>query len=194
MRTPIRITKAGRLGRAEFQAFGSTVTVLVTSPGSTARAALTVRRGLTLLDVSGGAGRARAADRLVADAARASGCGVLLSIGGDIATAGPAPNRGWKIRIAPGGSGEAEVMYLTTGGLATVRSAGKDSARPNSVWKSVTVAGGSCRQARSVALAAAARGKTGADWVTSLRLSALLAGTDGSLIHTGGWMPESAAA
>lgn len=194
MSAPIRITPAGRLGRAGFLAFGSHLTILVTSPGSTARAALAARRGITIFDVASGAARARAADRLAGDAARAAGCGVLVSLDGDIATAGPAPAGGWRIRIAPGGSAQADVMHLAGGGLATVRPGGNGTSGPGPVWKTVTVAGSSCGDARTAALATAARGETAVQWATSLGLAARLAGPDGSVVHTGRWSAEPIAA
>lgn len=189
MRTrPIVTTRVGRLGRAEFKALGTMVTVLVAQPTSVARAALAVRRGISLLDLSGGAARARAVDRLAAEAARAAGCPVLLSIGGDISSAGPPPASGWRIRITEDRSGD-DVMHLSGGGLATVRSAGDGS-----TWRSVTVAAGSCQEARSMAATALTRGEAAPQWLTSLGVAARLAGAGGDVIHTGLWSAVDAAA
>ena len=53
---------------------------------------------------------ALASDRAAESAAEAAGCGVLVSLGGDIAVAGAPPSNGWSIEIAdhhsaPFGSG-----------------------------------------------------------------------------------------
>ena len=57
----------------------------------------------------GATAKAWAADRSAARIAQQAGCGVLVSLGGDIAVAGPAPEGGWRIRVqdvtgAPGGA------------------------------------------------------------------------------------------
>ncbi|HEX3451743.1 MAG TPA: FAD:protein FMN transferase, partial [Solirubrobacteraceae bacterium] len=56
-----------------------------------------VPSGITL-DL-GATAKAWAADRAAAAAHDASGCGVLVSLGGDIATAGAAPADGWRVRV-----------------------------------------------------------------------------------------------
>ena len=69
-------------------------------------------RSLTLpagvqLDL-GATAKAWAADRSAARIARQLGCGVLVSLGGDIAVAGPPPAAGWRIRVqdVTGAAGE----------------------------------------------------------------------------------------
>src|SRR4029077_388168 len=47
----------------------------------------------------GATAKAWAADRAAAAAFAATGCGVLVSLGGDIATSGPAPRDDWPIRV-----------------------------------------------------------------------------------------------
>ena len=44
--------------------------------------------------------KAYAADRAARDAATAAGCGVLVSLGGDVAVAGSCPPGGWTVRLA----------------------------------------------------------------------------------------------
>jgi thiamine biosynthesis lipoprotein len=51
-----------------------------------------------LLDL-GATAKAHAADRCAARVAGTLGTGVLVSLGGDIATAGPAPDGGWKVLV-----------------------------------------------------------------------------------------------
>ena len=48
----------------------------------------------------GATAKALGADRAARAAARASGAGVLVSLGGDIALAGPVPDGGWPVRVA----------------------------------------------------------------------------------------------
>ena len=48
----------------------------------------------------GSTGKAFAADRVTTQLANETGCGVLVSLGGDIRTAGPPPPGGWAIGIA----------------------------------------------------------------------------------------------
>ena len=51
-----------------------------------------------MLDL-GATAKALAADRAAAAAHELAGCGVLVSLGGDIAIAGPAPGDGWRVRV-----------------------------------------------------------------------------------------------
>jgi thiamine biosynthesis lipoprotein len=71
----------------------------------------------------GATAKALAADRSARAAAQASGVGVLVSLGGDIAVAGPVPDEGWPVRIADhhaAGLGEpGPTVTIAGGGLAT---------------------------------------------------------------------------
>ncbi len=53
----------------------------------------------------------------------AAGCGVLVSLGGDLAIAGPAPAAGWRIRVTDdhrsGFDAPGQWISLSSGGLAT---------------------------------------------------------------------------
>ncbi len=181
----IRITRAGSLGRAAFEAYGTDILVVTTHAPAIAGAALTVRRGMTSMDVAGGPPRARGADRLAIRAARAAGCGVLVGVGGDLATAGPAPAGGWRVRIADGRSPQPLTTRLSSGGLATVR-----STSPSACWRSVTVAARSCRLARATAAAVIERHEDAAEWASSLGWPVHLVGADGS-VQMAGWSPSS---
>ncbi|WP_063798995.1 FAD:protein FMN transferase, partial [Streptomyces ossamyceticus] len=71
----------------------------------------------------GATAKALAADRAARQAAAVTGRGVLVSLGGDVATAGPAPEGGWRIALAddharPGPEGGPAVA-VTGGALAT---------------------------------------------------------------------------
>jgi FAD:protein FMN transferase len=85
----------------------------------------------------GATAKALAADRAAARASEASSCGVLVSLGGDIATAGAPPDGGWAVRVtdwhasrpdaegdregdAEGdGEGDGETIRIHDGALAT---------------------------------------------------------------------------
>ena len=69
----------------------------------------------------GATGKALIADRAAARIA-AGGTGALVNLGGDIATAGPPPAGGWRVRVADdhrAGPTAARPSPLTTGALAT---------------------------------------------------------------------------
>ena len=71
----------------------------------------------------GSTAKALAADRAAARIAQTIGDGALVSLGGDVAVAGPAPAGGWAIGIARESSTPAEqvdqVVAITHGGLAS---------------------------------------------------------------------------
>ena len=64
-------------------------------------------------------------------------------------------------------------------------------ARP--VWRSVTVAAGTCLHANAVTTAALVRGEKAVDWVRGLGLPARFLRADGVLVHTDGWPTGEAA-
>ncbi|MCL2769520.1 MAG: FAD:protein FMN transferase, partial [Solirubrobacterales bacterium] len=71
----------------------------------------------------GATAKAWAADRGARAVYEATGCGVLVAIGGDIATAGTAPARGWAVRVTDdhraGASAPGQTIAIRGGGLAT---------------------------------------------------------------------------
>ncbi|HEU4973999.1 MAG TPA: FAD:protein FMN transferase [Baekduia sp.] len=177
------------------------------------------RRGGTLrlprgvrLDL-GATAKALAADRAAAAAARAAGAhGVLVSLGGDVAVAGPPPEDGWPVGIADG-HGDDEVMTavaLRGGGLATSsttqrrwRRAGAEAhhiidprsgAPAAEVWRTVTVAAGSCVEANTATTAAIVLGAAAPAWLRARRLPARLVAVDGRVAVVAGWAPDPVAA
>ena len=167
----------------------------------------------------GATAKALAADRAAARAATAAGCGVLVSLGGDVATAGAPPGGGWAVRIAdwhgaPPGRGDeddTETVRIDGGGLATssttVRrwSRGGEqfhhlldpaTGRPAEVvWRTVSVAAESCVDANIATTAAVIRGERSREWLASLGLPARLVALDGTVVRVGGWPePEEDAA
>jgi thiamine biosynthesis lipoprotein len=134
---------------------------------------LTVPDGL-LLDL-GATAKAVAADRAAAGVARALGTGVLVALGGDIATAGPAPDGGWRILVQDRPGDPPCTVQLPAGAaVATSSTAGRVWGRPADrlhhildprtgrpapvVWRTATVAAYSCLRANTLSTAAIVRG------------------------------------
>jgi thiamine biosynthesis lipoprotein ApbE len=91
---------------------------------------LTMPEGIRL-DL-GATAKAWAADRSAARIGARFGCGVLVSLGGDIAVAGPPPEGGWRIRVqdvtgAPDEppAGPYALIAIRDGGLATSSTAAR---------------------------------------------------------------------
>lgn len=157
----------------------------------------------TLLDL-GATAKAVAADRCARLVHRETGSGVLVNLGGDIATSGPVPDGGWQVLVQDVEEDPASHVTIGTDtGLATSSTrrrrwwrAGeahhhiidprtRASAEP--VWRSVTVAAGSCLAANTVSTAAIVRGRRAPAWITSLGVAARLVDAEGREITIGGW-------
>jgi thiamine biosynthesis lipoprotein ApbE len=153
-----------------------------------------------------------AADRSSARIAERLGCGVLVSLGGDTAVAGEPPAGGWRIRVQdrttlPGEppGGPSQVVTIRDGGLATSSTAARRwrrggdilhhildprTGRPAAaVWRTVSVAAGSCADANTAATAAIIRGRQAPPWLTGLKLPSRLVAQDGTVLTLAGW-PE----
>lgn len=162
-----------------------------------------------LLDL-GATAKAAAADRCATAVAQRLGCGVLMSLGGDIATAGPSPEGGWTIRVADTAE-DPETTIVVSGGSAvatssTVRRTWRRgpthahhivdprTARPAiSPWRSVTVLADTCAVANAAATATIAKAADGAAWLATHRLPARLVDHDHQVHLLGGWPQEEAA-
>lgn len=159
----------------------------------------------------GATAKALAADRSARAAAQASGTGVLVSLGGDVAVAGPVPDGGWPVRIADDHAADLEApgptIAITAGGVATSGTTvrrwlagdvqlhhivdprtGRPALTP---WRTVTVAAGTCLDANVASTAAVVLGGKAPEWLTRRGLSARLAPEVGDVAYTGGW-PEDA--
>ena len=155
----------------------------------------------------GATAKAWAADRCAEIITRRLGCGVLVSLGGDIAVAGPVPAGGWRIRVtddhAAGPDAPGQTVAISSGGLATssttVRAWTRDGRRMHhivdpatgeparSCWRTVSVAAGSCADANIASTAAIVRGPAAVGWLRELGLPARLVRADGSAETTAGW-------
>ncbi len=155
----------------------------------------------------GATAKALASDRAAARAATLIGDGVLVSVGGDVALAGPAPEQGWAIRVAEhhAASDDApgETISLTQGGVATSTTTVRRWLRgaqwmnhivdpatgqpASTTWRTVTVAATSCAAANVASTAAIVRGPQAAPWLRSLGVPCRIVALDGTVHHLGPW-------
>lgn len=160
----------------------------------------------------GATAKAWAADRLAAELCERLGCGVLLSLGGDLAVHGDAPAFGWQVGIADRCTDEAAdsqtVVRVQGGGLATSGTATRRWWRSGrlmhhvidprtglpaaSGWRTVSVCALSCVDANIAATAALIRGDDGPSWLEQLGLPARLVDDRGRVVRVGGWPPDAA--
>jgi thiamine biosynthesis lipoprotein len=167
----------------------------------------------TALDL-GATAKALAADRAADEVARQLGCGVLVSLGGDAAVAGPAPTEGFPIAIADTciSPSRHEVVAITSGGLAS-SGIGMRQWRfgPSLVhhivdpqtglpaatcWKTVSATAASCVEANAATTAAVVMGASAPEWLARRGIPARLVALDGRIVRTPGWpdAPEPPAA
>jgi thiamine biosynthesis lipoprotein ApbE len=162
----------------------------------------------------GATAKAWAADRSAARLAEALGCGVLVSLGGDIAVAGEIPPGGWRVRVQDVTGrpedppvGPSAVVAIRDGGLATSSTAARRWRRGGDVlhhildprtglpavacWRTVSVAAGSCVDANAASTAAIIRGRDAPGWLVGLGLPARLVDEAGTVYPVGGWPAEA---
>jgi thiamine biosynthesis lipoprotein len=162
----------------------------------------------TVLDL-GATAKAWAADRASASIASRLGCGVLVSLGGDIAVSGDHPRGGFPIGIADvcGDPLAPAAVAIESGGLATSGIANRhwtvggtrvhhliDPATGLSVdtpWRTVSVAAGSCVDANIGSTAAMVMGETAVPWLEAAGLPARLIREEGSVVTVAAWPAES---
>jgi thiamine biosynthesis lipoprotein len=155
----------------------------------------------------GATAKALAADRAARAIAAATGSPTLVDLGGDVATAGPAPSGGWVVRVTDdhraGPDADGQSVTVSGGGLATssttvrrwrrggravhhiIDPATGEPAGP--VWRTVSVAAASCVDANTASTAAIVRGASAPQWLESLGLPARLVAPDGSVVTVGAW-------
>ncbi len=165
----------------------------------------------------GATAKARAADRAARSLTEALGTGVLVSLGGDVRVAGPAPTGGWLVRVQDrAGSpeaepeGEVETIGLTQGGLATSSTWARRWVRSGATlhhiidprlgfpawtpWRTVTVAAASSALANAASTAAVIRAERAPQWLADLGVAARLVTRDGAVTTVGGWPVREVAA
>jgi FAD:protein FMN transferase len=195
----------GRSFRASFAQVPGRGSVQLDRAGRTVSLAAGVELDL------GATAKALAADRSARAAAQASGTGVLVGLGGDIAIGGPVPAGGWPVRIADdhaaGLDEPGPTVAVVKGGLATSGTAVRRwvagearlhhivdprTGRPaKTPWLTVTVSGASCVDANASSTAAVVLGEEAPRWLAERGLPARLVRESGEVTCVGGW-PEDA--
>ena len=158
----------------------------------------------------GATAKALAADRAARAIAARTGSPTLVDLGGDVATAGPAPAGGWVVRVTDdhraGPDADGQSVTVRGGAMATSSTAVRrwrrggravhhivdpatgEPAAP--IWRTVSVAAASCVDANTASTAAIVRGAAAPQWLESLGLPARLVAPDGSVVRVGDW-PEA---
>lgn len=171
--------------------------------------AVTVPAGV-VLDL-GATAKAVTADRCAALVADRLGVGVLVSLGGDIATAGPAPQSGvWQVLVHDRDEDPAVTVALPPGGALATSSTASRTWRSGElalhhvldprtgfpapvVWSSVSVAAWTCLQANALSTASLVRGERAVGWLRSIGAPARFLRPDGRGVVVGAWPTEVAA-
>ncbi len=165
---------------------------------------VTVAEGVQL-DL-GATGKALSADQCAHRVSEGLGCGVLVSLGGDIATAGVGPVGGWQVVVQDGPQEPSSRVSLPSGGALATSStqrrrwahAGRDvhhvldprTGQPAAAhWRTVSIAAGTCVEANTISTACIVRGHAARDWLVQLGHPARLVDRDGGVHLLGGW-PE----
>ncbi|MCM3883700.1 FAD:protein FMN transferase [Frankia sp. R82] len=152
----------------------------------------------------GATAKAHTADRAAARVAARLDTGVLVSLGGDIATAGQAPTGGWQVHVADQPGEPTCVVGLASGtAIATSSTLGRRWQRGDrllhhildprtcqpapTVWRTVTVAASTCVAANTASTAAVVRGPAAPGWLGGLGLPSRLVDADQEITTVAGW-------
>jgi len=152
------------------------------------------------------------ADRAAHAIGTATGAGVLVSLGGDIAIGGPERQDGWVVLVtddhaASPDPGEVDTIgqriVVRSGGVATsgttVRRWNRGDIEVHHVvdpmtglpaaehWRTVSVAAASCVDANIAATASLVMGADAPTWLETASLPARLVSRDGNVVTVGGW-------
>jgi thiamine biosynthesis lipoprotein len=157
----------------------------------------------------GATAKAWAADRASRAVRESVGCGVLVSLGGDIATAGRCPAGGWRVHVTDdhrdGPDAPGQTISIAGGGLATSSTVARrwlhkgramhhiidprTGVPATGVWRTASVAAMDCTDANIAATATLVRGADAPAWLTERGLPARLVSQDGEVLTVGDW-PE----
>jgi thiamine biosynthesis lipoprotein len=159
----------------------------------------------------GATAKALAADRAAEAVRAATGSGVLVSLGGDIATAGRSYGAGWAIHVTDdhrsGPDAPGQTVTIADGGLATSSTVARRWLRHGRVmhhildpatgepvqpvWRTASVAASSCVDANIASTAALVQGRSALAWLSELRLPARLVSVAGEVHSVAGWPSEA---
>lgn len=155
----------------------------------------------------GATAKAIAADRAADQVYSGLGCGVLVSLGGDLATAGPAPEGGWQVLVQDCEHDPAQQVSLGAGFAVATSSTQKRrwehagaqvhhildprfGLPAEAVWRSVTVAASTCLEANAFSTAGVVRGFRAVDWFRRRGIAGRFVDQYGRTIVTGAWPGE----
>jgi FAD:protein FMN transferase len=158
----------------------------------------------------GATAKARAADLAAQRAASTVAVGVLVELGGDIATAGPGPDGGWQVLVQDSEDDPAGRVTLLPGWAvatsSTVRRAWRRGGVPlhhivdprtaapaAPVWRSATVAAPTCVEANTASTAAVVLGHVANRWLGERGYPARLVDQRRRVVRVGDWPREVAA-
>ncbi len=158
----------------------------------------------------GATAKARAADLMARRAAETVGVGVLVELGGDIATAGPGPDGGWQVQVRDTDDDAPAQVTLQPGWAvatsSTVRRAWRrggvrlhhivdprTAAPAAPVWRSATVAAPTCAEANTASTAAVILGHEASRWLSERGYTARLVDQRHRVVRVGDWPQEAAA-
>jgi len=158
----------------------------------------------------GATAKAVAADRTAAAIAYELGTGVLVSLGGDIATSGPAPDDGWQVTVQDLPADVPQQVTLHAGAAIATSSTAKRTwtrdgrtlhhlidpatgAPTTGPWRTVTVVATDCARANTASTGAIVKGYQAAGWLRGLGFPARLTDHAGRVRTINGF-PQAAAA
>jgi thiamine biosynthesis lipoprotein len=142
----------------------------------------------------------------------ATGAGVLVSLGGDIATAGAPTVGGWGIHVTDdhraGPDAPGQTITIAGGGVATSSTTVRRwrqgdrlmhhildpaTGQPvQPVWRTASVAAATCVDANIASTAALVQGRSALTWLSALKLPSRLVGVAGDVHVLAGWPDASA--
>ncbi|ROQ39855.1 thiamine biosynthesis lipoprotein [Frondihabitans sp. PhB188] len=158
----------------------------------------------------GATAKAVAADLCATAIASELQCGVLVSLGGDIATAGRALGDGWQVTVQDLADDPVSRITVSDGFAVATSSTQKrrwvhDGRQVHHildprlglpvppVWRSVTVAAPDCFHANTLSTAAIVKGRRAIDWLNRRGMPARLVDTHGDVVHLNGWPDDETA-
>ena len=155
----------------------------------------------------GATAKAVAADRTAAAIADALGTGVLVSLGGDIATSGPAPDGGWQVTVQDLPTDAPQQVTLNAGAAVATSSTAKRTwqrdgrtlhhlvdpatgAPTAGPWRAVTVVATDCARANTASTGAIVKGHKAVGWLRGLGFPARLTDVAGRVRTINGFPEE----
>lgn len=158
----------------------------------------------------GATAKAVAADLVATAVSERLGSGVLVSLGGDIATAGEAPDLGWQVLVQDVPADPAAQVTLAAGAAMATSSTVRrtwhrggrsfhhvidpETSQPATpVWRSVTAVAPTCAEANTITTGALVKGAAALDWIRTSGRPARLVDQTGRVLTLNAWPEERAA-